>query len=133
MQYEELIEEGIVISISHGVAEIAIVENDKCGECSAKVYCNPSAENKKILKVKDPFGVKPGDLVRVSLKGSKLFQATLILYGVPLILIMAGILFGSVIFKGITYNEVYSFFIGVVLMGLYYLGVYLITNKGSKK
>ena len=133
MKYEELIEEGIVIKAKNGTAEISIIESDSCDECSAKVYCNPSAESKKILKVKDPFGVKPGDKVRVSLRGSKLFQASLVLYGIPLILVLVGIFCGFIIFKGVVYNEVYSFVLGISLMCLYYLGIYIVTNKSSKK
>jgi positive regulator of sigma E activity len=56
MNSEELIEEGIVIKVDKGTAEIAIIEKGECAECSAKVYCSPTEGNKKKLKVSDPYG-----------------------------------------------------------------------------
>ena len=67
MNSEELIEEGIVIKVDKGTAEIAIIEKGECSECSAKVYCSPTEGNKKKLKVSDPYGVKPGDRVKVKI------------------------------------------------------------------
>ncbi len=129
MNNEELIEEGIVLSVKKGTAEIAIIEKGDCAECSAKVYCSPTEGNKKKLKVNDPFGVKPGDRVKVSLKGSNLFMAAVFLYGIPLVLLIASILLGLSILEESKNKELFGFLIGLGVMIVYYLGVFAFLRK----
>ncbi|HPN38753.1 MAG TPA: SoxR reducing system RseC family protein [Melioribacteraceae bacterium] len=129
MKNEELIEEGIVIKSQNGIAEITIIEKGDCSECSAKVYCSPSEGNKKKLKVKDPFGVNPGDRVKVSLKGSNLFAASILLYGVPLVLLIIAILIGISFFEDSKNKELYGFLIGLGVLILYYFSVFIILRK----
>jgi sigma-E factor negative regulatory protein RseC len=129
MQNEELIEEGIVLKVKDGIAEIAIIEKGDCAECSAKVYCSPSEGNKKKLKVNDPLGVKVGDRVKVSLKGSNLFLASLLLYGIPLVLLIVSILVGLAVFENLKNKELYGFLAGLGVLVIYYLGVFIFLRK----
>ena len=124
MNKEELVEEGIVLTANDGKAEIMVIDSDSCEECSAKIYCKPSSENKKTLLVKDPFGVKPGDKVKVALQGANLFKASGILYGIPLLILIAGILVGVNIFENSSNKEVYAFLLSVSACALYYFVVY---------
>jgi sigma-E factor negative regulatory protein RseC len=102
MYNEELTEEGIVKESKNGIATIVISNSDKCEECTAKIYCKPGNSNERSLIVKDPFGVYPGDKVRVVIKGSKILSASFMLYGIPLILLIGGLFFGMQIFN---YNK----------------------------
>jgi sigma-E factor negative regulatory protein RseC len=99
MYKEELYEEGIVKEAKDGIAIIRIQDSDKCKECTAKIYCKPGSSEERSLTVRDPYGVHPGDNVRVVIGGSKILSATFRLYGIPLILLLAGIFFGMEIFK----------------------------------
>ncbi len=129
MNSEELIEEGIVIKVDKGTAEIAIIEKGECAECSAKVYCSPTEGNKKKLKVSDPYGVKPGDRVKVSLKGSNLFMASVLLYGIPLVLLIVSILIGISLFENTKNKELYGFLTGMGVLVIYYLGIFVFLRK----
>lgn len=135
MKQEELIEEGIVLNVNNGIAEISIIEKGECSECSAKVYCTPAEANKKKLKVKDPFGVKPGDRVKVSLKGSNLLIASLLLYGLPLIIFLAALLISLSFFTANKNKELISFTIGLLTLVLYYsaFAIFLRINKNFVK
>lgn len=129
MNKEELIEEGVVLTVNAGKAEIMVIDSDSCEECSAKIYCKPSSENKKTLLVKDPFGVKPGDKVKVALRGANLFKASSILYGIPLLILVGGIVLGVSLFENSSSKEVYAFLLSISACALYYLIVYLITKN----
>ena len=60
---EELKEEGIVVSTSDGYAEIQLVENDNCEDCSAKLFCKPQEDNSKNLTIKNNDSLIIGDKV----------------------------------------------------------------------
>lgn len=131
MYKEELYEEGIVKEAHDGIAEIVISDLDHCEECSAKVYCKPGSSNERSLTVKDPFGVHPGDKVRVTIKGSKILSASFLLYGIPLIILIAGIFIGLQIFS---FNkELFSTLLAIGLISLYSLGLFLYSKQNKNK
>ena len=132
--HEELIEEGIVLKSNDGIAEIALLENDNCEECSAKLFCKPQEGETKILTVSDPLGSLPGDEVRISVEGGAVLKATLLLYGLPLLLLILGILLGMNLFTYSKLPELYSFFFGLSLTAVYFGIVYFFSiKKGSSK
>lgn len=126
MYREELFEEGIVTECSNGFAVIDILNKEKCEECTAKVYCKPSGETGRQLKVKDNFGVECGDRVRVCIEGKKIMTASLFIYGIPLILLLIGIYFGFMFFE--TNKELFSFLLGISLIS-FYSGVIFLVHK----
>lgn len=127
---EELFEEGIVLKSSRGTAEIALKENDSCEECSAKIFCSPQKNKLRTLLVSDPLGTLPGDEVKISVNGKEILKASLLLYGLPLILVLTGIIIGMSLFENYKYAELYSFISGLSLSGLYF---YILFIKTSKK
>lgn len=128
---EEFLEDGIVIESENGVAEIALISSDNCEECSAKLFCKPKTDDTKILKVSDPFGTKPGDEVRISVAGSTVLKVSFLMYGMPLILFIAGILLGMDFYKNSSEPEILSFVSGVMLMGIYFLLFYFFNIKNT--
>lgn len=129
---EQLLEKGIVISSNEGFAEVVMQENDNCHQCGAKIFCHSSNDiDKRTLTVKDTLGVVAGDKVVVSLKGKALLGFSFLLYGVPLILLVTGILVGDFLFSKFISKEFYSFLFSVVMIGCYYLIVFKI-DKNKK-
>jgi len=128
---EELYEEGIVKESRDGFATVIISGSDHCEECTAKLYCKPGNSNERSLIASDPYGAKSGDKVRVSIKGSKLISASFLLYGIPLILLLSGLLIGMQIFTG--NKEFYSTLLSLVLILLYILEAYMISKKSKQK
>ncbi|MCJ7554304.1 MAG: SoxR reducing system RseC family protein [Ignavibacteriaceae bacterium] len=127
MHTEELYEEGIVKEAKDGIAIISIQDSGKCEECTAKIYCKPGNSEGRNLTVRDPFGVHPGDKVRVSIKGSKILSASFLLYGIPLILLLAGIFIGMEVFK--TNKELYSSLLAIGIVTTYALFMFLFSKK----
>lgn len=130
MQREAIIEKGIVISSGNGHAEIALIQTGACEECSAKIFCKPSEKSdSKILEVEDPFGVKTGDEVDIEIKGSDVLKASFMLYGIPLILIIFGIVIGMDFFQNTKLPELLSFLFGIGLNALYFGGFFLLEKN----
>ena len=121
MASEELVEEGIVIESLNGIAEVALIKSDNCEECSAKLFCKPKSDSTSILKANDPYGLRPGDEVRIAVKGNIVLKVSALLYGIPLVLFVTGLLFGMELFAASGFRELYSFFLSTGLTGLYFL------------
>ncbi|MBE2279969.1 MAG: SoxR reducing system RseC family protein [Ignavibacteriaceae bacterium] len=128
MKGELFYEEGIVTKVSGHFAEISIVAKENCKTCNAKLFCNPaSAEGNsdiKSIRAYDPLGVTPGQEVVMALTGTLVVKSVFLLYGVPLILLIVGILTGLLLFENTQGKEAFAFLTGIVLMCAYYAGFY---------
>ena len=134
MQSEAIIEKGIVLNSSEGLAEIALIETGSCEECSAKIFCKPSeTKDSKIIEVNDPFGVVPGDEVQIEIAGSDVLKASAMLYGVPLVLIILGIVAGMEMFSAAQTPELFSFLFSAGLAGAYLGGLVLFSKTKLNK
>ena len=129
MYNEELTEEGIVKELKDGIATVVISNSDNCEECTAKLYCKPGNTKQRSLTVNDPLGVNVGDSVKVSIKGSQILRVSFLIYGMPLILILAGLFLGMQVFQ--INKELFStlFAVGLVLA---YTSIILLVDKKKK-
>lgn len=130
---EVIIEEGIVITVEKGFANVAVVQGESCDECSAKIICRPKSADENIVKVIDSFGVKPGDKIHFEVKGGELLSASFSLYGVPLILMVVGILLGLSIFSQYNAKELYAFIFAVSLIVIYFFLTFWKSEKANKQ
>ncbi|GAB6281555.1 MAG: hypothetical protein STSR0008_02960 [Ignavibacterium sp.] len=127
------VEEGIVIEKLKGSAKIVLNNNIDCHECGAKLFCSPSNQNERILIVKDNFGVLPGDKVKIAIEEKNVLKASIFLYGIPLLILILGILFGTNLFHNST--ELKSSLLAVGLVFIYFvlfLAISKITNKKER-
>lgn len=129
MNGEQIHEEGIVIEAKDGKAKVELHTNDACEECTAKVFCKPKDENANVLEVRDPIGVKPGDEVTINIEGSDILRASLKLYGIPLLLVVAGIILGSEVFK----DDILGIIMGLGSATLYYFGLYFVWKRSEEQ
>lgn len=127
MYNEKLTEEGIVKKSNDGIATIVISNSDKCEECTAKIYCKPGNSNERSLIVKDPFGVNPGDKVRVSINGSKILGVSVLIYGIPLVILLIGLIIGMQLFQ--SNKEIFSTLLTLGLISIYILIILFIDKK----
>jgi sigma-E factor negative regulatory protein RseC len=128
---EELVEQGVVIKSEEGIAEIELIANENCEECSAKLFCKPNEGSTKHIHLKDNYGYKKGDRVTISIPGKSLLLASCKLYLYPLILFVAFISLGLFIFTANKFIEVYSFLLATSGVAAYYIIFYLF-NKNQK-
>lgn len=132
MNSEEIVEEGIVLKAVNGEIDIEIISSGECEHCSAKLICKPKDDKSNVLHLKDSIQVKPGDKVKIAMKGSVLFKASLLLYGVPLMLLVAGIFLGMRIFKQDSFNELFSFIFSLSLIAIYFLLLFFVPSFKNK-
>ena len=129
MYKEELTEEGIVKESIDGIATIVISDSENCKECTAKLYCKPGNSNERSLTAKDNLGVNTGDKVKVSIHGSQILRVSFLIYGIPLILMLAGLFLGMQFFQ--IHKELYSTIFAVGLVSIYVLIIHFINKKGN--
>ncbi len=128
---EELYEEGIVKEVKDGIAQIVLNESGSCSSCAAKAVCKPGEDEQKILPARDTLGVHPGDKVRIAIKGKNILTASFLLYGLPLILFLAGIFFGIKYF--IHQKELWGTVLGFALIAVYAVILNIFSNKKKNK
>lgn len=119
MYTEELTEQGIVKESKDGIAEIIISNSDHCEGCTAKIYCKSKSDENRSIVVRDTIGLKPGDLVLISVRGSNILQTTFFLYGMPIIILFISLLAGFNIFS--TQKELLSTFSAFLFIVVYLL------------
>lgn len=126
MRGEDIYEEGIVLSVESGRATIVVALGEGCEECTAKVFCSANATKQNTVLVRDPFGVRTGDHVRFVVHGEDMFRASFLLYGIPLLLILGGVLAGTYLYDpGIMPNELWAFLLGIAPAVVYYMLFFL--------
>lgn len=130
MRGEDIYEEGIVLSVESGRATVSVAFGESCEECTAKVFCSANATTQNTVLVRDPIGVRTGDRVRFVVHGEDMFRAAFLLYGIPLLLILIGVLVGTYVYDpGIMPNELWAFLLGIGPAVIYYLLFFLMGNR----
>lgn len=90
-------EDGIVVSVSEGMAEVRVTPRSACGSCSASNGCGTSLiasifpERNSRFRVKNTLEARAGEQVVIGLHDSALQAASLVLYLIPL----AGLILGA--------------------------------------
>jgi len=92
-----VVEHGTVIEVGYGTAKVRTCPPSACIDCAhAETGCAFGAGSRTI-EVADPLGVRPGQIVRLSVPRSAAAAAVLILYGLPVAGLVLGAVFGSVV------------------------------------
>jgi sigma-E factor negative regulatory protein RseC len=129
MKGEIFRQEGIVLREDGDTAEVRLVSSDHCETCGAKELCRTgSDDDARSLTVATLPGLLPGDRVQIEVSGGSLLLASGLLYGVPLLLLVAGILAGSLLA-----GEIAAALLGLALPTLYALGMVGYTKLRPKQ
>jgi sigma-E factor negative regulatory protein RseC len=114
-------ETGVVTAIEEGVLLVRLPRSEacaKCGACAAGLL-----EKEMIMTAKNSCGARIGDSVRLELEGSVFIKSAFIMYGFPLLAMVAGFLAGMgfcVLFPGYIDGELFGFLTGVLALMLSY-------------
>lgn len=85
---------GLVISRHGDVVMVRLQPHAGCTSCSLTQFCIGGRESGSPVKAIAPPGIDQGDLVEVSVDDSVILKVTAIMYGVPLVAFLAGVLGG---------------------------------------
>ena len=83
-----MIQNGIVVSVKEGMAEVGIERSEACAKCRA---CSVGRKEQVIIVIPNRADAKPGDVVGVELHGEKVVKASALAYIFPLIAFLLGI------------------------------------------
>ena len=114
---------GLVTGIVGNAALVEFRRSDACGHCNA---CMSLSDGRMQTKVKNTLHARPGDRVLVSIQASKIVHATLIAYGIPLVMLVLGLYLGSLI------SEIASAVLGLGLCALSYGILHKLEPKFAK-
>ena len=125
---------GYVRNISNGMAEVEVRRISSCGGgCSS---CGGSCNVPSIVvSMENQIDAKPGDLVEIKAKSQKIIKYALIVYMIPFVMLLLGIILSMNLFQSmnIINYESYSFMVGLVFLGISFLIVRKIDKFIEKK
>ncbi len=123
-------EEGIVAEVSGDIAKVAILRKSACESCAASSVCHPG--DQEFLEAANPLGAKRGQKVKIVVAPQIYLKASLILYGVPMVALVAGAIAGktAAIRLGATASsDLWAFLAG---MGLLVVSFFFIRSYNNK-
>jgi sigma-E factor negative regulatory protein RseC len=124
-------EEGIVDRVEGGTAYVKTRRGDACEHCHAKDGCHAMGGGKEMeVAVANTLDAKPGDRVMVSVEDGAFLQASLLVYGVPAVALVAGALAGEQLgpLWGFGRDTV-SALTGLVFLAVTFAGVRFVANS----
>ncbi|HHX61288.1 MAG TPA: SoxR reducing system RseC family protein [Epulopiscium sp.] len=120
---------GIVESIKEKNVYVKVIREEACAHC--KMCTTGINEGKEcVIEAVNKCGAHVGDKVEIDVQNNYFLRATAIMYGIPLVALMIGIILSLAILQsqGVKGAELISAFIGLGLTAI----VYTIINKREK-
>ncbi len=128
-------EEGIVAEVEDGIAKVMILRKSACESCAAAGVCHPGSGDQSYMEATNPLGAKKGQKVKVVLAPQIYLKASIILYGVPMVALIAGAIIGKNL--GLIYgteenSDLWAFFAGMALMAFSFVFIRQYNKKVEK-
>lgn len=122
--------EGVVQQISGNHVSVRIVQTSACAACGARGACNASESKVQVVDVwdADPERYRVGDRVQVVGSYQAGMKAVVLGFGLPLLLLVAGILLNRTVV-----DDVMSVVIALAAIGAYYFVLWLLRGRMEKQ
>ena len=121
---------GIIDSISDGKVKVKFTALSACAACHAKAYCSAAEMEDKIVEVSCATkGFSPGETVSINLSLDQGYQALLIGYVYPFLLVLLSL----VLLSATGVKELYAGLISLFLLFPYYLIARILQKRIDKK
>ncbi len=120
--------DGIVQNADGKSVVVRITSLSACSGCHAEGSCTLAGHEEKIIEVSGDYKLNTGDNVTVIMQKSMGYAAILIGYVLPLFAVLIII----VILNSLSVPELIAGLSSLVILGLYYIIVYLFRNKINK-
>jgi sigma-E factor negative regulatory protein RseC len=124
--------EGIVIKVNSSTAWVKCTKSAACESCKAKDFCDTMGGSDDDVEVEaiNAAKAKVDDRVTISFKTSSLLKVSFLVYMVPVLFLILGVVIGDKIAAIFNYDQsIFS-----VLAGLLFLlaAFFFVKTKGSK-
>jgi len=126
-------EEGIVAEVNGDIARVEILKKSACEQCSAASVCHPGDQD--LMEASNPLGAKKGQKVKVVLAPQIYLKASIILYGIPMTLFIAGAILGknlAITHRGEPDSDLWAFIAGMACMLVSFVFIRSYNNKVEK-
>ncbi|MBR6007113.1 MAG: SoxR reducing system RseC family protein [Clostridia bacterium] len=115
---------GTVAALNGDTATVVFKRSKACGDCHACVsFGSDSAQT----EIANTLGAQVGDRVAIELHSGSVIKASLILYGIPLIALLAGALLGSLI------SDLFTAIFGIGAACLSFIVIRLLEPRFKKR
>lgn len=115
-------EEGIVIEALGLKAKVQVEKRSACESCSAAAICHPPEHD--YLEANNPIGAVKGQKVKVIVQPDQYLKASIILYGIPLVIFLGLVVIGKILavrLVGELYSDLWAFIAACVGTFLTYM------------
>ncbi|OWZ83593.1 SoxR reducing system RseC family protein [Natranaerobius trueperi] len=120
---------GEVIQEKDGYVTVKVQRHSACKKCGACDF-GLSKNKASTFELKNSINAKIGDKVMIDLEGKDIVQASILIYMVPLLALVTGIIFGSNFFSDLDINEdILGFISGIILMSFAFVGIRIYDKK----
>lgn len=128
---EQTRHEGIIMSKNNGVAHIRLAEATTCEDCKAASLCHSAEKTEKFVDALLPAQsvYQVGDRVTVVGSLAMGMRATWLGFGIPLALMVVGIIVGAQVLE----NETIGALAGIALLVPYYLGLWVFRDRLNRE
>jgi sigma-E factor negative regulatory protein RseC len=126
-------EEGIVAEVEGNIARVAVVKKSACEQCAAAGVCHPG--DQEYLEATNPLNAVKGQKVKVVIAPQMYLKASLILYGIPMVSLIAGAIIAknlAVRYAGEEGSDLWAFIAGMGCMAISFLFIWFYNKKVEK-
>ncbi len=123
---------GQVLEVQEGnSAKIKVRKHTACKNCGACGFLTKTDAEEVILEASNPIGAKIGEVVKISAEGKKVLLASLIVYIIPVIALVAAMYIGQqvAISMGREDFELIGVIAGLVAMAGVFVGIRFLDKK----
>ncbi len=122
--------EGIVTKVNSSTAWVKCTKSAACESCSAKGFCATGGNDDVEVEAINAVGAKVDDRVTISFETSSLLKATFLVYMIPVLFLVLGVVIGDKIAQIFNYDQT----IFSVLVGSLFLVVafFFVKTKGKE-
>jgi sigma-E factor negative regulatory protein RseC len=126
-----IIHPGIVDHLEGDKVFVRILSQSACATCHVKGACSMADMEEKLIEVQTPEYLKynPGDNVTVRLKQSLGRKAVMLGYVVPLVILVASIVFFTLALN----NEGLAALLSILILVPYYIVLWMLRDKLKKQ
>ena len=112
-------EKGIVIKVNSSTAWVKCTRSAACESCSAKGFCHTMGGGDDDVEVEaiNAVGAKVDDRVTISFETSSLLKATFLIYMIPVLFFILGVVIGDKIAPIFNYDKsIFSMLVGSLFL-----------------
>ncbi len=118
---------GRVAKVNKGHVCVEIEKRSACADCHAGCVCD-LGKSVMLIDASDPIGVHENDTVQLSIPTESALRASFVVYGIPLIALILGVLAGEYLGKVFGITTILEVLGGFVALGIALIFVKLYDN-----